>query len=108
VDSALRICAGLHLCAQLSGQGDKVVRQSRKAGEIAEWGSALIITAREKPETGSLRMPDLTGLPLRQAVLRLHQMRLKVNVEGSGFVRAQKPAVGETIKEKSVCHIIAG
>lgn len=42
-------------------------------------------------------MPDLAGLPLRAAVSRLHELGLRVELKGTGQIRGQAPAPGQTV-----------
>ena len=51
---------------------------------------------------GGLRvLPDLTGLPLRTAAARLHELGLKVELQGGGTVRSQLPSPGTRIEAGS-------
>lgn len=108
VDSAMRVCAAMHLVAELSGNGDRVEKQSPAAGKALRTGGVVRLSAGERAPSPSVKVPDVRGLSLRQAVLRLRGLRFQVQVEGNGFVRAQKPAGGQFVKEKSVCRLTAG
>ncbi len=44
-----------------------------------------------------LVMPDLEGLPLRAAVSRLHELGLRVELEGTGKVQGQVPVPGQDV-----------
>lgn len=50
--------------------------------------------ARGAPQ---LVLPDLSGLPLRSAVARLHELGLRVELEASGRVSAQTPRPGSKL-----------
>jgi cell division protein FtsI (penicillin-binding protein 3) len=43
-----------------------------------------------------VKVPDLRGLPIRQAAQRLHRLGLRVEIRGSGSVRATLPEAGRT------------
>ncbi|HWK88859.1 MAG TPA: PASTA domain-containing protein, partial [Longimicrobium sp.] len=46
---------------------------------------------------GAVVLPDLAGLPLREAARRLHERGLRVHVRGSGYVAATYPAAGRSL-----------
>ncbi len=53
----------------------------------------------EGPATGSVRVPDLTGLSGRVAVSQLLTVALEPQLSGSGRVVAQKPAAGSLVEK---------
>jgi len=58
----------------------------------------------DAPDETTQRMigvPDLTGLPLRAAVARLHELGLRVEWHGRGAVAAQNPAPGGAVAHGS-------
>ncbi len=51
-------------------------------------------------------MPDLTGMSLRQGLRLLEKSDLKIRVEGSGRIVAQKPKVGKLLEKGSRCLLV--
>ncbi|MSS70057.1 MAG: PASTA domain-containing protein [Candidatus Latescibacteria bacterium] len=51
-------------------------------------------------------VPDLTGLPLRQAINRLSAQGLRPSIYGNGFVAAQAPAPGSLVRHGSACALV--
>jgi cell division protein FtsI (penicillin-binding protein 3) len=48
---------------------------------------------------GGVKVPDLTGVPLRQAIVRLTELGLTPSVHGSGLLTRQEPPPGQTVAE---------
>jgi cell division protein FtsI (penicillin-binding protein 3) len=57
----------------------------------ADWSAPPTETRR------AVIMPDLSGLPLRSAVARLHELGLRVELTGTVQVRGQAPAPGQNV-----------
>ncbi|HEX6910156.1 MAG TPA: penicillin-binding transpeptidase domain-containing protein [Longimicrobium sp.] len=53
--------------------------------------------AAEPPSAAEVPVPDVTGLPLRDAARRLHALGVRVRVQGSGPVKATRPAAGQPV-----------
>lgn len=53
--------------------------------------------AEAAPAADVMHVPDVGGLPLRDAARRLHALGVSVRVQGSGPVRATRPAAGEPV-----------
>jgi len=62
--------------------------------------------AREVPSAGEVPVPDVTGLPLRDAARRLHALGVRVRVQGSGPVRSTRPAAGEPVARGDTLVIV--
>ena len=45
-----------------------------------------------------VRVPELDGMPLREAARRLHALGLRVEVRGSGMVQATRPRTGALVQ----------
>jgi cell division protein FtsI (penicillin-binding protein 3) len=56
------------------------------------------VDARGKPEDGQIRVPDLTGFPLRLAVQKSMELGVKPKVEGTGLLSRQVPAPGQIVE----------
>ena len=50
-------------------------------------------------------MPNVSSLPLRQAVIALHAQSLVAEVQGSGLVVTQDPAPGKAVSHGSVVRL---
>jgi membrane peptidoglycan carboxypeptidase len=50
-----------------------------------------------EPEGGEVPVPDVEGLPLRDAARRLHALGVRVRVRGSGYAVGTRPAAGERV-----------
>jgi cell division protein FtsI (penicillin-binding protein 3) len=59
----------------------------------------------EPDSTPSRRIPDVSGLPLRDAVGRLHRVGLRVRTVGLGEVVGTTPAAGDSVKMGAVVTI---
>jgi hypothetical protein len=57
-------------------------------------------------DEGRLKMPDLKGMTLREAVHAAVSLNLEVDVSGSGIVTAQTPKAGTLIMPGADCVIV--
>ena len=48
------------------------------------------------------RVPDVTGMGLREALNLLEKQGWTVSFEGHGIVAGQRPAAGDSIREKQI------
>lgn len=53
--------------------------------------------AAEPARTAPVAVPELAGLPLRDAARRLHALGVRVRVRGGGFVARSEPAAGAPV-----------
>lgn len=65
-----------------------------------------IVTPR--PKVTAAPVPDVTGLPLRDAARRLHALGFRVRVEGSGSVGALHPAAGTMLSRGDTVAVVGG
>ena len=54
----------------------------------------------------SVTMPDVVGIPLRQAVVQLTSSGLVVSASGSGSVVSQTPGAGMPVARGTVCDVV--
>lgn len=81
------------------------------AGE--EIGAHPVFIALEAAPTGQLppfeevsaQLPNVTGLPLRDAVRQLHAAGFRVRVYGTGAVAAMDPAPGVLLKKRALIRV---
>ena len=75
-------------------------REQRKAVAAAD-----PVPPRDDVEKGESAVPDVRSLPLRQAVMALHDKSLVAEVRGSGLVVSQDPAPGKAVSHGAVVRI---
>ncbi len=103
---AEEILRNVDLDAEWEGDGDFVLNQTPAAGTVVTSGSAVtlnlfFVTKNAAP----LRMPNIVGLSLREALRRLSVAGIETRVHGSGRVVRQTPAAGATIREGARCYL---
>jgi cell division protein FtsI (penicillin-binding protein 3) len=57
------------------------------------------VQANARPKSGQVRVPDMTGWPLREAIRRSIELGAKPSVRGTGLLARQSPAPGEVIEK---------
>ncbi len=92
--AAERSLNGIGLRAQLQGDGARVLAQSPAAGEAAERGASVTLWLSAPADSSGRRLPDLAGLPVREALRRLTLRQVAARIEGRGVVVRQSPAAG--------------
>ncbi len=68
-----------------------------------------LLPAANRPDEeseGAGRVPDVTGLPARDAVRSLVRRDLLPRLSGTGFVVSQDPAAGSPLQRGSVCTLV--
>ncbi|MDR6224807.1 penicillin-binding transpeptidase domain-containing protein [Desmospora profundinema] len=95
VDEAVAEIRGEGWNPQVLGGGREVIRQYPAAGERGVKENVYLIT--EDPP--ALAMPDLTGLPLREALALCRVLGLEAETTGEGYVRSQSIPAGERIMD---------
>lgn len=94
---------GLH--ARFEGAGSRVLSQSPAAGQPVERGGSVVAWLSSPQDSIGRSMPDLTGLPVRQAIRQLTQRQVQPFVTGSGFVVRQEPAPGTPLPVSGGCRL---
>jgi cell division protein FtsI (penicillin-binding protein 3) len=51
-------------------------------------------------------MPDLQGLSLRKSLRLLRDLKLEIQISGTGVVVEQKPRAGEQVKQGELCRLV--
>ena len=82
----------------VSGSGNYVVSQSPAAGKELQTGEVIRLTLGANSETEN-RVPDVTGLSMREAVIALQNAGYSVSRNGSGTVAAQFPEGGAVMQQ---------
>ncbi|HEX8692488.1 MAG TPA: penicillin-binding protein [Longimicrobium sp.] len=75
-------------------------------------GTYVFLSNRVPPEergaAGPVPVPDLAGLTMRDAARRLHALGFRVRVQGSGAVRATRPAAGALRPRGDTLTVVGG
>jgi len=105
-ETALRVLARTGWPARVSGRGTRVVRQQTNADD----GTVdLFVAGGAAPEDGQrVSVPNVVGVPLRQAVSQLTGTGLQVRASGSGWVVGQVPTPGTAVARGTVCRVTCG
>ncbi len=91
-----------------SATGGRVAVQSPAPGTLARPGTfvELTLTAAEQ-ETADLTIPDLRGLPLREAISKLSASAIEIGrIRGSGAVVEQTPEPGTIVRRGTKCSLV--
>jgi len=99
-DTAERRLLDLGLRARLEGQGERVLAQSPVAGEAVERGASVTAWLEAPADSAGGALPDLLGLPVREALRRLTLCQLPARIEGRGVVVRQSPEPGARLPLK--------
>ena len=88
-DAARRRLYTFGLRARFLGQGPRVLAQQPAAGTETERGCAVTLWLSTPDDSSSRVLPDLTQLPLREALRRLAPLAVNTVIEGRGTVVSQ-------------------
>jgi cell division protein FtsI/penicillin-binding protein 2 len=94
---------GLH--ARFAGRGPRVLAQDPAAGRAAERGAGVTVWLAAPDDSLGFALPDLVGLPLREALRRLTLRQVQARIEGRGVVVRQQPAAGAAARPGSECRL---
>ncbi|WP_438351625.1 penicillin-binding transpeptidase domain-containing protein [Paenibacillus sp. FA6] len=87
IESAKSELLNTGIAYETLGKGNKVMRQYPAKGSIMSGGQRIYLLTEDSETMG---IPDLKGESLRDALQVLTLMKLKVNVEGEGYVVEQQ------------------
>lgn len=98
--------AGLKI--KVFGTGSNVLDQEPEAGVTVPRGAEVcVVTGPGRDELNSqVVVPILTGLSLRDALVKISESGLNVKFEGSGRVVKQSLTAGKRVAEGSMCTLI--
>jgi len=109
MDVAAAICtlSDRGLTVEVVGDSTTVVRQFPLAGADLLAGTSVTLFSNVQTKVGenTVRVPNLKGKTVREAVQQLVQANLKVAVDGSGVVREQSPRAGAVVALGTLCTI---
>jgi len=92
---------------KISGKGDIIIRQEPVPGTVIKKNSSLYLTLGnelEKPDF--VKVPDIKGLSIREAINVLSLNRLNFKIEGYGKIQSQIPEASEKVKPNSTVKLI--
>jgi cell division protein FtsI/penicillin-binding protein 2 len=96
--------AGFH--ARTMGVGGRVASQSPPPGSEARHGDVVELTLAPEQGTTESVVPDLRGLPVRDALSRLSALAIPVGrVVGTGSVVTQEPVPGAAVRPETKCSL---
>lgn len=102
-DRAAERLSSIGLRARWVGEGARVLAQRPAPGAPAERGQQVeLVMARELEPL----VPDVRGLTLREALVRLSICSVPVRARGTGVVVAQEPGPGARLSRGRVCVLI--
>jgi cell division protein FtsI (penicillin-binding protein 3) len=91
---------------RVAGEGQRVAAQSPPPGGKARPGSVVELTLAPEGVGAEVVVPDLRGLPIRDALSRLSALAIPVGrVTGSGTVVNQSLAPGRTVHRETPCSL---
>ncbi len=91
---AERTLFALGLRAHITGDGSRVLAQVPPAGDAVERGASVALWLEAPGDSIGRALPDLLGLPVREALRRLTVRQVEARIEGHGVVVRQAPAPG--------------
>ncbi len=109
VDAAVNILERLQVEYRVSGKGDMITNQQWTWDEKTQQRVLFLATGPRKSgpsdeaKPGYIRLPDVRGLSLRMAMNRLHESGIGVKIKGSGYVVAQYPRPGSSMRIGDPC-----
>lgn len=102
VDEAISRITEAGLAYQLLGEGEVVLEQLPQPGASVPSGTAVNLYLdglASSPQTlATVKVPDLTGLGVRQAAVELAELDLQLRIFGSGAAVRQDPAPGTLLR----------
>jgi len=101
--SARRVVLEAGLLPRFEGEGDRVRACRPPVGTRLLPGG--IVTLEMEDEAADGTMPDLTGLSLRDAWLRIETLAAEPQIEGAGWVVWQSPSPGEKVPPGTSCRV---
>lgn len=104
--AAVRLAATSGLDPRFSSDEGVVYAQNPAPGVQVGKGTEVVLSFMAAPHSaGTVDVPDLRGLSLRQARRMLLENGLRSTVDGSGTVRRQEPPAGRNVARGSVVSI---
>ncbi len=93
------------LRARFQGSGPRALAQQPAAGQAAERGAGVIVWLATPADSSGRVLPDLVGLPLREAMRQLTLRQVQARIAGRGIVVRQSPAPGTVLAADAECSL---
>lgn len=93
------------LRARFEGRGPRVLSQSPPAGQPVDRGGSVTAWLSPPRDSAHTRLPDLAGLPMREAVRRLTARQVRSRLSGHGLVVRQEPPPGTPLPIEGGVHL---
>ena len=93
------------LRARFEGQGPRVLFQTPGAGQPVDRGGSVTAWLSPPRDSSHSRLPDLTGMPMREALRQLSVRQVRPRLTGHGLVVRQDPAPGTPLPLEGSCRI---
>jgi beta-lactam-binding protein with PASTA domain len=105
-DRAAEVLERAGFTARVEGRGGRVAAQEPPAGTPARRGALVVVTLTPEAGGADVVVPDLRGLPVRDALSRLSALAIPVGrVVGSGSVVTQTPEPGRPVRPDTRCTL---
>jgi stage V sporulation protein D (sporulation-specific penicillin-binding protein) len=103
--AAERRLAEFGLRLHVQGVGRRVLAQEPAAGSAVERGAAVVAWLSAPEDSAGETLPDLAGVPLREALRRLARLEVRARIHGEGLVASQSPAPGTALPLAGDCEL---
>lgn len=94
---------GLH--ARFEGDGPRVLSQSPAAGQPVDRGGSVVAYLSPPRDSVGQSLPNLAGMPVREALRQLSLRQVTARIEGRGLVVRQEPAPGTALPLTGGCRL---
>lgn len=106
VDRAALLLERAGFLARVTGAGGRVAAQWPAPGTAGRRGDMVELTLAPERGVTEMMVPDLRGLPIRDALSRLSALAIPVGrVSGSGSVVTQDPEPGAAVRPETKCSL---
>ena len=102
---AERRLADYGLRVRFEGEGPRVLSQSPAVGAPVERGDCVVAYLAAPQDSLGRLLPDLVGLPVREAIRQLSQRAVRARISGSGLVVRQEPPAGAPLPLAGDCRL---
>lgn len=109
VSDAKKMVQSQGLRVELQGKGEIVLDQVPSPNAQVPRGTAVQLILEDKiwelEQTPLVEVPNVLGLSVREAIVRLQSVGLKANVLGSGAAKIQVPEAGTLVRDGSIITV---
>lgn len=99
------VSAGLRIAHE--GHGSYILDVIPVPGTVVDKGTTVLVVFHDEEPADPVivEVPDLTGLSMRDAALKLQERGLRIRIEGTGIATAQYPRAGDLMPSGSVVEV---